>query len=154
MPTTIDRFKWPFSVIAFTAHFLLCDITWHTQARSKIPNVAYLFSESDIKQYYVSLLVWVSYCFDTLHGKWWATVHSQLFNLNTEKKIGSPLYALSESLSHSNGFLRHLSLSILCIILVCFPQSLLYIGLTLEKKYSGNKSFPKESTGKSLWIFH
>lgn len=134
MPATIDRFKWPFSVIAFTADFLLCDITWYTQARSKIPNVAYLFSESDIKQYDVSLLVWVSYCFDTLHGKWWATVHSQLvFNLNT-KKFGSPLYALSESISHSNGFLRHLSLSILCIILVCFPESLFVYRFNSRKK--------------------
>ena len=46
------------------------------------------FSESDSKQYYILLLVSVSYCFDTLHGKRQAITHSQLaLNLNPKKKI-------------------------------------------------------------------
>lgn len=46
--------------------------------------------------------------------------------------------------ANSNGFLRHLSLSILCIILVHFSEFLSHIDLALgKKKYSGNKSFPK-----------
>ena len=33
-----------FCVTAFTAEFLLCDITWYFQAKKRIPNLAYLFS--------------------------------------------------------------------------------------------------------------
>lgn len=149
MPTTIDGFKWLFSVIAFTADFLLCDITWYTQARSKIPNVAYLFSESDTKQYYVLLLVSVSYCFDTLHGKWWAVVHSQLvFNLNPKKKNLAVLCVPYQNHSaNSNGFLRHLSLSIQCIILVHFSESLSHIALALGKNILETNHFPKNQLG-------
>lgn len=92
------------------------------------------FWNNDVKQYYVLLLVSVSYCFDTLRYKWWTIVHSQhVFNLNSKKREWFFVCSLSHSVN-SNEFLRHLSSSIWYITLACFSASLLYIDLTLKKK--------------------
>lgn len=78
-------------------------------------------------------------------------IPSLLLILTQRKKFGSKICMPSQNHSaNSSGFLRHLSLSILCIILVYFFKSLFYISLTLGKRYSGNSSLPKESIGKSL----
>lgn len=132
-----------FSIIAFTADFLLCNITWYTQPRSKIPNVAYLFSGtlmlSSIMFYYLSRFLTVLIHF-IVNGE--PLFISSLFLILTQGKSSSHLSALSESLNQFKWiFKTFVYFWVVHYIRLCFWIFITY-RLNSRKKYSGNKSFP------------